>query len=236
MDDSPFAQAVLAIDSGQVEELQKLLTAHPDLVTAVGSARDGDYFAESTLLHHVAWNPYPSHREHGLDADDPVHMPRNMPEIVTVLVAAGADVKATNGAGHDVVALLLTGALASQAELTAPLLDSLEGAGAEVDLSAATVHQALVNHSSEGARALLARGAAWDVRIAAGLGEFDRLRALVDREQPDAQELGLAAIQAYIGGHRETRNVVCGVREPRAPRRFSTSSPTRHPIRHKPER
>ena len=204
MDNSPFAQAVLAIDRGQVEELRELLTAHPDLVEAVGDARDGDYFAESTLLQHVAWNPYPSHREHGLETDDPARMPRNMPEIVRALATAGADVTAKNGGGNDVVALLLTGRLASEAQLTAPLLEALEEAGAALDLSAGTVHQALANHSSDGARALLARGAAWDARIAAGLGELDRLRTLVDQGQPSPEELGLAAIHAYIGGHRKT--------------------------------
>lgn len=38
---------------------------------------------------------------------------------------------------------------------------------------------------------------------AAGLGELDRLQALVESREPDCEELGLAAIHAYIGGHHD---------------------------------
>ncbi len=201
-----FATAVLAIDEGRVDALRRLLADHPELATAVGSGDDPAYFRGSTLLHYVAWNPFPSHRTLGLSAEDSADMPAVMPEMVRVLTAAGADPGARNDSGADPVSLLLTGALASDAGLTGALLDALEEAGAEVECSAAAVHRALANHSPQGARALLARGVAWDVRVAAGLGELARLQAVVEDDTPSREALGRAALQAYVSARPETLN------------------------------
>lgn len=199
---SAFAAAVLAIDEGRVEDLDALLAEQPELANARGRVRDKHYFSGSTLLHHVAWNPYPSHREFGLDTCDPTRMPERMPEVVTLLVDAGADPRDRNRGGSEPIGLLLTSRLASESGLLAPVLDALLDAGATVDVSPARLHTALANHAPAAARALLERGAGWDVRVAAGLGDLDRLRSLVGTQCPTLRELGLAALHAYVGNHR----------------------------------
>lgn len=206
----PFASAVLAIDQGDVEGLRALLAATPGLVHEAGPARDGDYFAGASLLQHVAWNPYPSYREHGLDTDGPERMPAAMPEIVRTLIAAGADPNFRNAAGHDTVELLLTGRLASVAGLTEPILEALLAGGARLVVDASLAHSALENHSPASARALLARGLDWDARIAAGLGELERLRELIRVGGVSRHELGVAALHAYVSGHEAVLDWLLG--------------------------
>lgn len=203
-ENSTFPAAVLAIDHGRLDDLRALLTAHPELVDARTSPEGDHYFRGSTLLHYVAWNPFPNGRAHGVDADDGIDMPRNMPEVVRVLLAAGADANATNASGATPVELLTTAKLPSDADLTASILGALISGGANARVDAASVHQSLANHAPAAARALLDRGAPWDVRSAAGLGDLARLEALASGDGVTPDDLGLAALHAYVLGRAET--------------------------------
>ena len=53
-----FDDAVVAIRSGDLAQLEQLLGEYPELVAArTNLDRRFGYFAGATLLHHVAWNP-----------------------------------------------------------------------------------------------------------------------------------------------------------------------------------
>lgn len=204
-----FSDAVAAIDDGRHEDLTRLLTAHPELAQVRGASDRADYFAGSTLLHYVAWNPFPAGRDHGTNVETAESMPTMAPSI-KALVAAGADPCARNDSGADPVSLLLTGKLASDADQTDAMLQALLDAGAKVDVSTASVHRALANHCAAGARALLSRGAPWDASAAAGLGELERLQAIVAEDHPGRRALGLAALHAYVIGQSETLDWLLG--------------------------
>jgi hypothetical protein len=80
--DSPLARAATAaIQKGDLETLRRLLHEHPELVTA----RLGDESEARTLLH--------------VATDWPGHFP-NGPEIVELLIEAGADVNASFVGSH----------------------------------------------------------------------------------------------------------------------------------------
>src|SRR6185295_14876120 len=87
-DSDPYYQAVTAIDAGDVDRLQLLLAAHPQLVSdrlddspewlrrQLGGAVDG-FFSRPYLLWFVAEDPVRNGR-----------LPSNMPEIIHAIVAA----------------------------------------------------------------------------------------------------------------------------------------------------
>ena len=199
---SAFARAVLAIDEGRVQVLAELLADHPELASARTSGPPEHYFTGSTLLHHVAWNPWPGHRDHGLTGGEELVMHAQMPAIVAVLVRAGADPTDRNASGHTPLGLLFTSQLASTSGQTGPIADALVEAGVVLPTEPAAVHRALANHAAAAARYLLAKNPEWwDVRAAAGLGELDRLKVLASTAE--ATELGMAALHAYVLGELE---------------------------------
>ncbi|MEN0064564.1 MAG: ankyrin repeat domain-containing protein [Myxococcota bacterium] len=158
------------------------------------------YFSGSPLLHYVAWNPWPSHREHGIVGDGELAMPDSMPQIARTLLDQGADPNAPNGRGHTVLDLLFTSQLASAAGQTRALAKVLIAAGASFSATVSAVRSALANHAPEAARFLIDEGVPWDLPAAAGLGELERLQAMVATTPPSAQELGLATLHAYVIG------------------------------------
>ena len=201
---SPFSLAVLAIDEGRPDDLRQLLSEHPALVQERGAGPDGHYFTGSPLLHYVAWNPWPTFREHGIDGGDELVMHDQMPHVVAALVEGGADPNAVNLSGASALSLLFTSQLASRSQQTQPIAQALITGGATLDASSRTLHQALANHAPEAAKFLLSHGASWDIYAAAGLGDLARLHAMVQPGITRPEDLGLAALYSYVIGEPET--------------------------------
>ena len=204
-----FADALAALDAGNVRELRRLLNAEPALALARSRLEAPyDYFTGATLLHHVAGNP-----------DRGVPLPPNIVDVTAVLIDAGADVQArTLGPdGGTVMGLLLTSKRASEADATGPMIDLLMAHGAELDVHAdGALDASLANHAPRAAEKLIDLGAVPDVVIAAALGRLDVLRDAFDsngllrakarrqgRDLADRDATGLALLFAYVREQRE---------------------------------
>jgi len=184
--DRLFRNALLALDSGDVEKLKALLEANPGLSRyqcRTGDRYERGYFAGATLLHHIAGNPIRC------------PLPSNIIDVARVLVSHGFDATA----GAETIGLLLTSKQASEAGVAAPLIDLLVEAGAEMDWSRRDLlDNPLLNVAPATARALIARGAKMELRHAAGLGDLEALARLYRPQESDE-----ALIYACIRGQTE---------------------------------
>lgn len=209
-----FADALAALERGDVGALSTLLNEHPELVPARTNLEPPyGYFAAATLLHHVAWNPSRN-----------VPVPANIVDIARLLLDRGADVDAeTLGrSGGTTMGLVITSRMASEANVSGPLIELLRARGAKLDLEATetvipdwsgmnVLDAPLANHAPRAAEKLIALGARADVCAAAALGRMDLLRASFDADgglripavhhgrvlsQRDA--IGLALLFAYV--------------------------------------
>lgn len=204
-----FAEAVAALDAGDIEKLRNLVTADPSLVRACTNLDPPyGYFSGATLLHHVAGNP---------DRDTP--LPSNIVDIARLLLDAGADVNAPTlgpNAGAT-MGLLITSKRASDMGATGPLMDLLLGRGAQLDVRAeGALDAALANHAPCAAEKMIELGAKPDLMAAAALGRRDLLRGAFDRdgrllsrprrhgkEMAERDAIGLAMLFAYVREQRE---------------------------------
>jgi ankyrin repeat protein len=189
-DDPVFAEAVAAIDAGEVEKLRALLAKQPHLATArvnSDSAITRGYFSRPTLLHFVANNPNRSE-----------HMPPRILESTAAILDAGAEVDASTRhmLGGTTLALVASSGPAHADGLVVPMLELLvsrEAAPAE-GFGAALIHRFVAT-----ARELLRLGAPHTLLSAAGLGDVAALqRLLVPAAAPEA--LVLAGWAAAING------------------------------------
>jgi ankyrin repeat protein len=183
--DSPLAVAATrAIREGQVEELERLLAAHPPLAKA---RIDG----QRTLLHVVT--------------DWPGNFPRAA-ATVAALVAAGADVDAPFIGPHGETPLHWA---ASSDDLEA--LDALLTAGADTEAPGSVINggTALADAVAFGqwraAHRLVERGARANLWQAAALGLLERVEAeLAGQPRPTPDDITNAFWCACHGGQRET--------------------------------
>jgi hypothetical protein len=171
---------VAAIQSGDLEGLHQLLAEHP----GVASAPLGGRYKSRTPLHVVT--------------DWPGYFP-NGPEIVRLLVEAGADPNA-HQPGEETP--LHWAASSDDWHVAAALID----AGADINAPDGSIGTPLENAVGYGcwdvARLLVARGAAvgqpW---IAAALGLLDRLAPLLG-DKPSSEQVSQAFWHACSGGQR----------------------------------
>jgi hypothetical protein len=157
---SAYERAAEAIVNGDLATLERLLAEHPGLVHE-RSTRDHN----STLLHYVSANGVESYRQ---------KTPRNVLDIASALLDAGADVNAeadVYGRGATTLALAVTSSHPRAAGLQIPLADLLVERGARIDPD--IVRYALVNGCPEAAAHMAARGAPVDLEAAAGIGRVD---------------------------------------------------------------
>jgi hypothetical protein len=209
-----FGDAVAAIEAGDLAKLDSLLTVHPELVRARTNLEPPyGYFTGATLLHHVAWNP---------SRKPPV--PANIVDIARLLLDRGAEVDAiTLGrSGGTTMGLLVTSRMASEANVSGPLIDLLVARGAKIgpDSIASIIPDwgemnvldgPLANHAPRAAEKLIELGAKPDVCAAAALGDMKRLRGFFDangrlverprrhgKVMPERDAIGLAALFAYV--------------------------------------
>ncbi|MEU4797200.1 ankyrin repeat domain-containing protein [Streptomyces sp. NPDC023327] len=182
----PLAFAVTgAIRAGDVSALRALLGTHAGLA-ASSIRQDGDAAGTRTLLH--------------IATDWPGHFPA-APEVIGVLIAAGADPDARFVGGHSETPLHWA---ASSDDVAA--LDALVAAGADIEARGAVIGGGTPLADACGfgqwraARRLLEHGARTTLRDEATLGLLDRLRARVAAGPLDADDLDSAFWGACHGG------------------------------------
>jgi uncharacterized protein len=176
------AAAVAAIRGGDLDTLRRFIEQRPDLVTARVNGR--------TALHVVT--------------DWPGYYP-NGPEVVRMLVAAGADPNVDTGGGAPETPLHWA---ASSDDLD--VADALIDAGADLETPGGSIGTPLDNAIGYGcwhvARRLVERGARVDkLWHAAALGLLSRVQELIAADPaPGRQEINEAFWQACHGGQRRT--------------------------------
>jgi uncharacterized protein len=190
--DEPIAVAAVdAIHTGDVTALRTLLEQHPELATAaLGGNDSGDPAMTRTLLHVVT--------------DWPGHFP-NGPEIVAILVDAGADVNARFTGPHTETPLHWA---ASSDDVA--VLDALLDAGADIEARGAVIGggtpmaDATAFGQWQAARRLLERGARTTMWEAAALGLLDRVDEYFEQDPPPSTVDATGAFWgACHGGHRD---------------------------------
>ena len=190
-DDLRAVAIVTAIQSGDVETLQRHLRDSPDLAAA---RIVDDRGVSRTLLHIVA--------------DWPGHFPNGATTVAT-LIAAGADVDA--GVIHQSPNASAETALHWAASTDdVDVLDALLDCGADVEAPGAVftsgppMSDAVIFAQWRAARRLLERGATTTIWQAAALGLLDRVRGLcLHTPPPAAEQITNAFWHACRGGQRE---------------------------------
>ena len=204
-----FADALAALEAGDVERLRGIIAAAPDVVHARANPDPSHgYFSGAALLHHIAGNPV---REKPL--------PRNIVDVARLLLESGADANATTlGApSSTTMGLLTTSKQASDLDVTGPLMELLLEHGATLDVSSpGALDASLGNHAPRAAEKMIELGATPDLFAWAALGRMEQLRAAFDdegrlRARPtrhgttmrERAAIGLALLYAYVRGQRE---------------------------------
>ncbi len=177
------AALVGAIQSGDIDAVQRIVADTPEL--ARGPL--GGPFKTRTALHVVA--------------DWPGYFP-NGPQIVSVLIAAGADPNYRDPEPGSETPLHWA-ASSDDVDVAAALIDG----GADIEVAQGSIGTPLDNAIGYGcwhvARLLVDRGAAVDKLWHAGaLGLLDRLEELLDSGSPTAEDASQGFWHACAGGQR----------------------------------
>lgn len=181
--DPVFADAVAAIDTGDVAKLDALLTQNPRLVTDPLPSREEGlaYFADPYLLWFVAENPIRNDR-----------LPANIVAVTTTIVDH-LDRHAPPTRQHqldDTLGLIATGKVPREASVQLPLIDTLITRGARTSGLDATV----AHNEMAAARRLIRHGAPLTLTAALCLGlEHDAQRLLPDADPGERGDDLLAA-------------------------------------------
>ena len=189
-DDPTAIAAVAAIQGGDVDALEQLLTVHPELATArLGGARtDGRCQMLRTLLH--------------VATDWPGHFP-NGSKSVRVLLAAGADVNAQFEGQHTETPLHWA-ASSDDVEVLDTLLDhgaNIEAGGGVIG-NGTPIADATAFGQWKAARRLVERGAKTNLWQAAALGLMDRVEGYFVGEVPPPEEVTQAFWLACHGSQQ----------------------------------
>jgi uncharacterized protein len=183
IDNVTAAALVAAIHSGDIETVQRIVAESPEL--ARGPL--GGPFKSRTALHIVA--------------DWPGYFP-NGPQIVPLLIAAGADPNYRDPAPRSETPLHWA-ASSDDVDVAAALIDG----GADIEVPDGSIGTPLDNAIGYGcwhvARLLVARGARVDKLWHAGaLGVLDRLEELLATANPTPEEVSQGFWHACDGGQR----------------------------------
>jgi ankyrin repeat protein len=187
---SRFEDAVDAIVAGDIQRLQSLLSDNPELVRE-RSTREH----RSTLLHYVSANGVEDFRQ---------KTPKNIVEITSLLLKAGADVNAESdayGGRSTTLGLTATSCHPEEAGVQLPLMDLLIDHGAIIDGpdGGSEVNGCLHNGRGEAAEYFASRGARLDLEGAAGVGRLDLVETFFNEDgslkppaTPDQMRAGFA--------------------------------------------
>lgn len=204
-----FRDAVQALDSGDIQRLETLLDQHPWLVEYhchKGHPYEQGYFADATLLNHIAGNP------------GRCPIPSNIVDITRLLLSHGA--RDEEPRPRYTIGLLLTSKQASEAGVALPLIDLLTSAsGVELDLTDPTILNGPLGESAPAtALELVRRGAKMDIRHAAALGRLDLIQCFFNGDDlpesliplpAEASEAKLLTEQAFIWACQYGHNSIC---------------------------
>ena len=186
-DDPRAMAATVAVQAGDLDALDRLLSENPWLATA----RVGDWSCHRTLLHAAT--------------DWPGHFP-NGPAVVERLIAAGADVNAHSKFSSHTETPLHWAASSDDVDVLDVLLD----AGADIEATGAVLGGGTPLADACGfgnwaaAKRLVERGARTRLSDAAALGLLDRLQAVFAEQSPDLEVITMAFWNACHGGQRST--------------------------------
>jgi hypothetical protein len=186
--DDPVAQALVAsLQAGEIQALKRLLREHPGVASARIVGPDG---RSSTALHAVT--------------DWPGFFARG-PEVVAMLIAAGADPNAAVEGSWHAETPLHWAASSDDVEVARALIDhgaDIEAPGASI-AGGGPLDDAVGYGCWQVARLLVERGARVDrLWQAAALGMITRADDLMAAAPPTRQELTDAFWQACHGGQR----------------------------------
>jgi ankyrin repeat protein len=161
---SKFELAADAIISGDMAVLSKLLSENPELVHVCSTPEH-----RSTLLHYVSANGIEDFRQ---------KTPKNIVDIASLLLNAGADVNAESeayGGRSTTLGLTATSCHPEEAGVQIALMELLIDRGAIIDGpdGGSAVTGCLHNGRGEAAELLAKRGARLDLEGAAGVGRLD---------------------------------------------------------------
>ena len=183
----PLCQALVdAIHAGEVERVRDLVTENQDLASA---RLVDDKGGSGTPLHAVA--------------DWPGYFP-NGPQIVSILIDAGADPNIAGGGSWHSETPLHWAASSDDVEVARALIDG----GANIEATGASLGGGTPLDDAVGygcwqvARLLVERGASVDLGQAAALGIKTRVEELLVTDPPSPQELADAFWGACHGGQR----------------------------------
>jgi Ankyrin repeats (3 copies) len=183
IDDPEFRCAVDLLDAGDVSGLRQHLQQHPDLVHQHVTFEGANYFHNPTLLEFIAENPV----RHGT-------LPPNILAVAKIILEAGPSIAARNEA----LMLVATGRVPRECGVQIALIDLLCDAGAAPNTAA---HQAAIHNEPASLHALIRRGAAIDLPIAAAIGRVDAFASLLPAASSQERHLAFALASQY--GHVE---------------------------------
>ncbi len=172
--DEDFRLAVDLIDSGKTDDLREHVKAHPDLVHRRLEFEGANYFTNPTLLEFIAENP----TRRG-------SMPSNIVDLAKIIIGAGVD----RASLDDTLDLVSSSSVARECGFQRALIDLFCDCGANPN---AGIHSALLYGEFDAVTALLERGAAMDIVVAAGIGRTDGVRALLSESDADSLQRALA--------------------------------------------
>lgn len=183
--DPLFAQAVAAIDKGDVAALDALITQNPALVSTRLDNGETGYFANPYLLWFVAENPIRNRR-----------LPANIVEVVRTITghAKRLGVDSLQSQLDYTLGLVSTGCVPREAGVQKALMKTLVEFGAHPGAVAVS----LANREIEAAKYLLELGAPISLTAAACLGMWDEANRLAPTsDQQDKADALITA--AYLG-------------------------------------
>ena len=183
--DPLFREAVGALDTGDVAELERLLAAHPRLVRDRLEYGEG-YFRNPYLLWFIAENPVRNGK-----------LPANIAEVThTILRAAksGASAETYQEQIDYALALVCSGRVPRESGFQRELLDLLADAGARPDGALLT---ALAHREIAAAERLLERGAALTLPAAVCTRRRADIERLGRTASAEDRQMALAAAALY---------------------------------------
>jgi peptide-methionine (S)-S-oxide reductase len=183
--DPLFAQAVAALDTGDVPALDALITRNPSLVSDRLDNGENGYFANPYLLWFVAENPIRNRR-----------LPANIVDVTQAIAghARQLGVESLQSQLDYALGLVATGCVPRECGVQVPMMKSLAKLGAHPE----GVAYALAHREIEAARCLLELGAPVSLTAAACLGLWDEANRLAPTsDQQDKADALVTA--AYLG-------------------------------------
>ena len=188
--DALFEEAVIYIDNGNLENLEKLLSEHPQLV-AKRLKSPGKWLKEKAgkALKNFFEDPYLL----WFVAEDPVrnnHLPANIASSAAIIInhAREQKVKTLQKQLDYALKLVCWSWVARQHNVQIQLIDVLVDAGASLE---GTTDAALVNSNFEAAEHLVERGAPLSFATAVCLGRFNEAKEMIHSTPRKERQMAL---------------------------------------------